>query len=328
MAQHLLLGRAGALLMVVACSGDKGGSDTGGTNASDAQDWSWTDTAAPATATAAELEESLASLVSTAVSISARPVLQSYYEAMTFSEDVCPAIVYASAETTGDVSYWDGLCEASTGVTFKGPMTTWDWADIDLANGEVDMLSSYLSGPGQGYTFTGQGIRGQTDIYDDTSEIDFNCSCIAMMAAGRHTDGTIGSVDYLDGPSHWTGSASEGTWLEDDLRVNMVKWATLDPAGKNINVNYQGGITGLPGRFDTAKMDAVLSWEIDSELGCKDDGFQTISLRLRDGETAEWSEPELTVGPVGEACMACMMYDGEEVCVDVHSLITEVELEW
>lgn len=320
-------GLAATLIALIACSGEKT-ADTGEPVATDAQDWSWTDTAAPATATAAELEESLASLVETTVSLSARPVLQSYAEAMTYSEDGCPNIVYASAETTGDVSYWDGLCESSTGVTFKGPMTTWSWDEIDLANGEVDMLSGYLSGPGNGYTFTGQGIRGQTDIYDDTSEIDFNCSCIAMMAAGRHTDGTVGSVDYLDGPSHWTGAASQGTWLEQDLRVNMVKWATLDPAKQNINVNYQGGITGLPGRFDTAKMDAVLSWEIGGELGCKDDGFQLLSLRLRDGETAEWSEPEFTVGPVGEACMACMMYDDQEVCVDVHSLITEVELEW
>ncbi len=303
-----------ALLLLAGCAAE-------GTGDSAPSGWSWEEQAPEEVASAADLSLDVQALIDQLRTINAAPVLSSYYEAMGNSLAWCPEQTETTAETTGDMRYWDGVCAGSEDVWYKGPMTTWTWDGIDLAAGTVDIISTIMaSSPSfEGYAFNGNGIRGQTDIYNPDSSVDFNCSCTAMQGMGMADDGRIGFFSFMDGPAHWTGPAAEGTWMAEGVRPGLWTWAEANPAEDMRHLTAAGNVTGFAERFDTARLDLTVFAPIDGSKACTAGDLSSFSLSIRDAETADWYNLEFEIDDSdAAACTACATLEsGEQLCVDL-----------
>lgn len=286
--------------------------------------WSWDGQAPDEGISVDELATSTQALVDQLLEINAWPVLESYTQVMSYSLDWCPEQVETSSETTGDMRYWDGVCAGTGDVWFKGPMTTWTWEGIEIAAGEVELLSDMMSTSTafDGYAFNGAGIRGQTDIYSEDGAVDFNCSCAAMQGVGQTEDGRVGFFSYMDGPSHWTGDASTDTWMEDGVRPGLWLWVEADPTTELRHVTAEGNVTGFAERYDTASLTLTLFGPLDRSASCVGD-LSSFALSIRDAETADWTDLEFAIDSSDPAtCPACAeLPDGQEVCVELSALL-------
>lgn len=319
----------GCLLLLGGCAGGAGaGEETGGAPSG----WSWEGSSPEEAASAEDLSAAVQALIDRARTINAAPVLSSYYEAMSYSFEWCPEQTETTAETTGDMRYWDGVCEGNQSVWFKGPMTTWTWDAIDIPAGNVDIVSEIMSSSPafDGYLFYGNGIRGQTDIYNPDSSIDFNCSCTAMQGMGMADDGRVSFFSFMDGPSHWTGSAADGTWMADGVRPGMWSWAEVNPDEDMKHVTLAGNLTGFAERFDTAKIDLTVFAPLDGSKACTAGDLSSFSLSIRDADTADWYELVFVIDDSLEGvCGACAPLEtGEEVCVDLSPILVWESAPW
>lgn len=315
-----------AAALAAGCSSERAGSDTAPPSA-----WTWEGAAPDEEADAEALSEATQALVDSLRSVTASPVLSSYYEAMSYGLEWCPSQTETSSEATGDMRYWDGMCEGQQGVWFKGPMTTWTWDGIDIGAGSVDIISEILgSSPSfDGYLFYGNGIRGQTDIFDPTGAIDFNCSCTAMQGMGMAEDGRVGFFSFMDGPAHWTGPASEGTWMAEGWRPGLWTWAEVDPGAEMKQVTVAGNLTGFTERFDTARLDANVFRPTDGSLACTAGELSSLSLRVRDAETADWYDLAFAIEASEDSCLAtAALESGAVVVVDLASLVSWEGAPW
>lgn len=316
----------GVAMLLGACSGapdgESGAEPTG---------WSWEGEGPDEALSVDALATATQALVDQLLQINASPVLDSYGEVMTYSQDRCPEQTETSSETTGDMRYWDGVCLGAEDVWFKGPMTTWSWDDIEIAGGQVELLSDMMatSNAFDGYRFDGTGIRGQTDIYSEDGGIDFNCSCAAMQGAGQTEDGRVGFFSYMDGPSHWTGEASADTWMDQGVRPGLWLWAESDPVAALRHVTAEGNVTGFAERYDTASLALTLFAPLDRSASCMAD-LSSFALTIRDAETADWTELSFAVDDSDPAaCPACAaLPDGEQVCVELGALLAWGTAPW
>lgn len=294
--------------------------------------WAWEGSAPEEQASAEELSDAVAELLVAVRTVNAEPVLDSYQEAMSYRLDWCPELTETSSEATGEMTYWDGMCEGAEQVWFKGPMTTWNWEAIDLASGSVDLVSEIMASSTafDGYRFHGSGIRGQTDIFNPDSSIDFNCSCTAMQGMGAAEDGRNGFFSFMDGPAHWTGAAAEGTWLEAGVRPGLWIWAEADPTVGLRHITAAGNVTGFSERLDTARIDLTVFAPLDGSKACTAGEISSFSLSLRDAETASWYELDFEIDDSDPTlCTACApLESGEEVCVDLMPVLDWEDSPW
>lgn len=294
-----------------------------------ASPWEWEGRSPEATVSAEELSVAVTALMDAVPTIHAAPVVSSYQEAMAYSQGRCPDVTRASSEATGDVQYWAAMCQGAEGVWFKGPMTYWVWEDIALAEGSVDIVSGLLAARPElaGARYYGLGIRGQTDIFNTDSSIDFNCSCVAMQARGQTPDGQDLFFSFTDGPTHWTGAAADGTWMREGLLPSLWSVAREDAETDRRRLDIVGDLSGFAERFDTASLSLSLSRPRDGSLACDADG--ALSLTIRDAETALWHPLSFVISADERACLACADWDdGERICVDLASYLDWDDSPW
>lgn len=275
---------------------------------------------------AEDLQAALQALVNRVRTINAQPVVDSYRGAMSHAYGECPTLVETSSDLTGDVDYWDGMCEGERDVWFKGPMTTWTYEDIDVADGQIDLVSTILEQ--NGFLYTGAGVRGQTDIFSVDTSIDFNCSCAAFWGQGVNSEGGSSFFSLVDGPSHWTGSEAEGTWLADGLRPGLWQSFEINTAEGFQMASIHGSITGYAERYDTAQFDLDLFRPLDHSSACYAD-LTVFTIEVRDAQTGQWASIDFRVETNGDACAATGEVEGTgEITLDLATVLDWTESPW
>lgn len=305
------------------------GGDTGEPRAPSA--WQYDGGVPDEQATGEQLSTAVQALVDRLLQVNAAPVVDSYRQTLDYSMASCPAPIPTSSDATGDMTYWDGMCLGDQDVWFKGPMTTWAWEDIDISAGTVDVISEIMASTPEtmGFLMSGAGVRGQTDIFNADGSVDFNCSCTAMVGGGATEDGRSAWFSFMDGPAHWTGSASDGTWLADGLRPGLWIWAELNPVSGYQGVTVAGNLTGFTERFDTARLDLSVFRSPTSDKACVGGVMSSFTLRIRDADTADWYDLDFEVTEDTDRCLASATSEsGETVTVDLSDIVGWEESPW
>lgn len=269
--------------------------------------------------------------------IQAQAVHNNYTAAMALGDDQCPVQATTTSDQ-GTVRYWDGVCDTRDElVIFKGPMTLWEWEGTALAQAGVPWLEDLL--PADGLVYAGRGMMAQTDIFARSGEPDFNCSCFAMYGEGQGAEGqgargqageggaSTGSrsfFNWVDGPTHWTGAETAGTWMEGGgLRAGLWQYYLVDPAAQQVQVKLRGGLTGQSERYDSLWFNVEGTRPLGS-AAC--DADLAVELEARDGITTSRIEATLAYT---EGCVACAELEGlGELCADLSPLFDWESSPW
>lgn len=242
-----------------------------------------------------------------------RAILDAYGQARGYGDTRCPVETETDTVENGHSVYFEGLCVAGTRYWFKGPMTTYAFVDTPLDAFEVFDFAAHDEHLGVGWT--GAALKGQTDIYDARSDLDFNCSCTALDAMSA-TDGERRWFSYVDGPSHWVASDAPAAWIDGGLQVQLyVVLARTDDAAWRARV--AGTVTGATDTYGTIDLDLTLSGThgADGAVRC-DAGSGTVGMRY----TTTGVRTELVLEAPDGGCSLCGPVGDETVCVDVSAL--------
>lgn len=294
----------------------------------EASAWEYSEDTAAAPVTQEALQAAVEALVGALFSATADPVLRSYDEAMEFAAGDCPTATTTITEANGEVRYWESLCHTDREIWFKGPMTTWAWTGNPVADGSVDFISAILAETRPGFRVSGRGISGQTDIYSSDGVLDFNCSCAAMMGLAEDDAGTEAFFNYVDGPTHWTGPAAQGSWMEAGLHPGLWMWAERSPTTGLVSVQVSGNVSGFHERFGSARLDLNLSRPLDGAAPCLSDPPTQLRVLLRDDESAEWLPLDFTVRATESACLATASFGELALEVALDGLLDWEERPW
>ena len=299
-----------------------GTQDSGGTSDSQAlpSAWGYESTHDADPVTAGDMEAALAAFVVRIPTTLANPVISSYFEARSLGTDGCPGEVVVEEEGVGTVSTWQGVCQTPDGITFNGPMTVWIFDGVSLSEADRVLGRGF---PEDDLSYTGKGLRGQTDIFSADGSADFNCSCTAIQAEGHHEDGRQAWHTVADGPTHWDGSAAEGTWMEEGIQSGLEAHWIRFPTGR-VEFYASGSLEGFYDRFSAGE--AGLRVDRDPTMGsCVMQGY----LRIRDIETARWYEFAVNQADGDLTCSTCV--EDEElgsVCLNFQDLVDFEEKPW
>ena len=245
------------------------------------------------------VEKALDEGIQAIIAINAKPALDGYRVAMTWSDASCPTWY-----TDGDGnSYWYAYCYASAGGTYSGYGYHYQSVAVTDENGTWDSETVYLSatidGPG-GKRFGGAGS--------------------AQVTTGYATDGAWVSQSYLDGTFEWS-DAESGSWLADGLSPQIGLYQNTYPDGASAYTYANGAITGSSavsatiafaenGIYQNIYWDGDCDIEPSGVISVRDDsGYWydvyfdsiydgTMDMAACDGCGAVWLRGEL----VGEAC--------------------------
>lgn len=286
--------------------------------------WEWEDSASLAREADLELlSASVQALFDQARGVRAAAVHANYAAAMALATETCPTQAITTTEQQGLVHYWDGQCATEGGMVFKGPMTTWSWEDTPLFGSGVPELDHMI--PDDGLRYDGQGMMAQADIFAQSGAPDFNCSCFAMEGTGEDGVGNRGYFNWVDGPTHWTGAETAGTWMEGGgLRAGLWQYYLLDPNAGIVSLHLRGGLTGHAERYDSIWAELRGSRPLGGSMPCAPD-FQ-VDLEVRDGATTAWIAASLTMT---QGCVACTTLEGVgELCADLEPLFDWEEAPW
>lgn len=209
--------------------------------------------------------------------------LTAAYEGLRTSlgDSACPYYYTdADGETYYGYHYWFGGCSAGTGAAFSG----------------------------YGYSFYYEPYVSGSTIYDDYSYTQlfgsitdrFGSELEMSGYAYHYTAGTQGNPDrtgyaYIQGDARWSDPQAEGSWLAEDLSVDLVwSWSYDADVEQGTGLSLSGAISGVPGSMNTALFESVYIYASDAGSACAQEPSGTISVRDAAGE---WYEVEFQGPP-------------------------------
>jgi hypothetical protein len=276
--------------------------------------WEWESEPTEVEGDIALLGEELSEAMSSLRLLEGYPALQSFVHTLEYADDECPRIDIVEEES-GHTSFFNNLCQAESGIWFKGPAT---WAAWEEGSG-----SPFVPLVADGLLWTGMGFNGQTDIFSEDGLVDFNCSCTMVSAHAIDPDsGTRYAINVASGISHWTGDADEGSWMESSDVVPDVHLSARD-SPRERRIEGWGAVSGLGERW------SAFTYEFDLQISVSDPSECVAALlptfTVRHSDTGEWFELALAQG---EGCSYCAELHDQEVCVDMSGLLNWGELPW
>jgi hypothetical protein len=192
-------------------------------------------------------------------------------------------------------------------------MTTYEYTDNMLEATDLNEFRRFRADPN--VHWTGMALRGQVDIYDQDSEIDFNCSCVAMEATSLEEDGSSHWFSFIDGPVHWDAPDAPPAWFDDGLQIQWYLYAGRRPATGEWHSAVEGVVTGLTEVYGTIWLKFNASGLRDEETGAVtcDPGGGLALVRSTATGTLTWFDM-LTKD---DSCVYCAPVGDGEVCVDI-----------
>lgn len=242
----------------------------------------------------------------------AAPIIDAWYDAHTYSDVYCPAETISDTEANGYVVYFDSECVSEDRYWFKGPMTTYTFEDNTLADLEVYDLRPYLEVTTT--EWTGRALKGQTDVFDAESSLDFNCSCTAALASAASDPNALGWVSYTDGPAHWIApTADPDVWINQGITSNLFMRFSRDGDAR-WEAEILGSVTGAAEVYGNVAIELRLGGvQLEQGLLCDPDSEFAIEARQSSTGARTRMEFETADG----ACSACATVGEGEVCVDL-----------
>lgn len=252
--------------------------------------------------------------------VRAAAALAAWGQVHALAEPRCPSEIEASSSSDGDTTHFELMCRTSRGVWFKGPFTTWSFADnrldtIALA-GELRALHPDLRLP-----FTGAAMRGQVDVFDEDGTLDFNCSCTALEAAHTTDAGVRHALSYVDGPVHWEAPQAPAAWFDGGRLAQLYVHTERAPDGGTA-VFARGALTGFTDAHGSAQVWMELRTTPTDAARCWVDRLD-FTLRTPSG-----ARTQVSFGAADAACVSCADLDGERICVDLSAYADSAELPW
>jgi hypothetical protein len=294
----------------LACVGDEPGSPAEDTGPTSALAHPYEEAGNAAVVDPALLQSELQALVDTLRSYNATPVLDSWAAVRAYGDANCPSETITESEANGTTTYFERLCIANDVTYFKGPMTVYDFTENTLLAFEVADVQTNVELDGS--LWTGRLMKGQTDIYEPGSTLDYNCSCTAALASSS-TNAIEQWWTYTDGPTHWSGPEDDGTWMDRGVQSNLYQhYAEYTDAGYWW-VRVRGAVTGHADVYGSVELDIMLGGPTTAPQSCAPSS--TAQAVMRHTDTGR-STPLVFTFEGGVSCSACAPVDGGEVCVD------------
>ncbi len=232
----------------------------------------------------------------------------------------CPSAAVGS-DAWGDTEYWDGACRTPQGVWFNGPMTRWTFAEADMASGFATVFGYQFQD--DDYAWTGVGMQGQTDIYDEAETFDFNCSCTAAMAIGVGEEHQIAYRSLINGPTHYDALEGGGGWWDEGILSETQTTFWVDTKKDEVELVASGTFSRMHERYDT------VGFQVRARWGRRDDRCLLLSqgtLRVRDAATGVVFDGRLDSA---DDCTWCVTTgDLEGLCVDGRGVFDWDETPW
>ena len=252
------------------------------------------------------------------------PVIDAWYEAHRYSDGACPNDIITETEINGTVVYFDSECISQDRYWFKGPMTTYTFADKDFQGFDVADFLPYLEG-GYDTLWTGQAIKGQTDVYDAESDLDFNCSCTAVRAVSIADPDALEWLSYSDGPAHWISPSADPTeWMNEGVLSHLFIRYKRESTSR-WEVSLQGSITGATEVYGDVALELIIGgMGTGDELNCNPDTYMHVEAR----RTATGARTAMDLLFEGGACSACTAVGSGEVCLDITEAVDWQEVPW
>lgn len=254
----------------------------------------------------------------------AGPLITAWFQIRAYGDDMCPGETIWDSEDDGHVIYFDILCVVDDHIWFKGPMTTYAFEDNTLQQFEVYDPIRYMDGVKPYYT--GQAIKGQTDVYDMTSDLDYNCSCTAILAEGDDEAGDFHTwLSYTDGPSHLTAPESDPTlWMNQGIFSHLYLQFDRATEGTRWQANLEGSVTGYTATYGDIELDLEIAGFYDGGVRtCEKGGGGTVEVR----HTVTGQRTAMTF-TVDETCNACADVGDGTVCLDFSTLADWEDSPW
>ncbi len=315
--------RLGCLVIVpswVACSGS-------GTDAvSWPTAWEYEAVAQEDAVDPAVIQAEVQGLLANVRSFNARPALEAYDQARLYGDSLCPEEVTTETVESGTSVYFERLCVARRTYWYKGPMTTYAFAENLLEQFEVYDFFQYMDFDGT--KWTGSAMKGQTDIFSSgaAEPVDYNCSCTAMAAVSPPSATSHQWLSYTDGPTHWTAPEALDSWINQGIQSHLYMKFGTRPLDARWRAEIVGSVTGFATVYGDIELDLALGGDLlaDGGVACDADGGGTIAAR----HTTTGLRTTLTYSTPGGSCEACVTVEGEEVCVDFAALMVWDTTPW
>lgn len=243
--------------------------------------------------------------------------LTATYEALRTEggDDSCP---YYYTDGDGDdyygYQYWYDSCTSDGGTTFQGYGYSYyyepfdsgsthydDYAYVQLYGSITDRLGDALEVSGYYYHYT-YGSRGTADRY---------------------------GYAYLVGDARWNDEDAQGTWLAQDLSLDLYySWSYDSDVEVGTGLSVSGSMSGLTGPMNSALLDDFYLYSADLGSPCDLEPSGSLSVRDADGEWYHiaFQGPAWSGAPVfGPDCDGCgqVTWRGDElgeVCPDFGAL--------
>jgi hypothetical protein len=258
------------------------------------------------------MQRELQTLVNELRGYNATPVLDAWGGVRAYGDELCPAETVTESAENGTSTYFERLCIANERTYFKGPMTVWDFTDNDLLAFEVVDVAENVRLDGTLYS--GRAMKGQTDVYELASDLDYNCSCTAVVGASDAVDEKQWWT-YTDGPTHWTGPEDDGTWMEEGHQSNVYQHYRRSPDEGEWSVVIEGAVTGHAEVYGSVSLMLSYSGSLDDLATCPN----TSSVEAVVRDTATGQSTTLTFGmDPSKPCFGCatVVEDQSPVCID------------
>lgn len=270
-----------------------------------------------------ELTSAVLSSLERLLTIQTDPVLTAYSAALTYGTETCPSETITVKDGT-TTTHWQEVCTSpQQEAIFNGPMTTWTWDEGYMASQTLPAYDDLFQLFPEMSTlrWTGAGLNGQTDI-TAASGVDFNCSCLALSGRAEDDSGSGFAFIALDGPSHWTGPETGGTWIQEDIQVRVSGFAGMRDAMRFIYIG--GTASGLD--EDYGAINFSMSLKAKGEV-CEIEPLQGNSLfiSIRQTESGRWTDLDLSK-PMPNSCTFCTQDD--VFCLDLEPMMDWEELPW
>lgn len=270
------------------------------------------------------MQRELQELISGLRGYNATPVLNSWVGVRAYGDAACPAETVTESDANGTSTYFERLCIANGVTYFKGPLTVWDFTDNDLLAFEVDDIADHVMRDGALYT--GRVMKGQTDVYEPSSDLDYNCSCTAASAASYGVDRDQWWT-YTDGPTHWTGVEADRTWMDLGHQPNLYQHYTRRAGDGVWNVLIDGSVTGHAEEYGSVELTISIGGRLEDLTSCE--ASAAIEIVMRHTETGQSATLTFGMDP-SQPCFGCAdVVDGQSpVCIDFSAINDWEDAPW
>jgi hypothetical protein len=272
----------------------------------------------------AGIEAEVQALIDVIREFNAGPAIDAWFTVRAYGGATCPPEVTYDSADNGYVTYFDGQCEASGRYWFKGPMTTYTVTLNTLENTEVYDVRPYLLT--ETLPWSGQLIKGQSDVYDAQSDLDYNCSCTAALLQAEEAT-LLHWASYTDGPTHLDGPDRDAdAWMNRGTLSNMWMYITEDAVAGRWSAKLDGSVTGHGEDYGDIEMYVELGGERlqDGTLLCDPGTGGEFVVRHSATGIRTSFKLELAAG----SCQGCATVAGSPVCIDLSPIVSFEGAPW